>query len=137
MKIGISYVDVDGAKKNYMAEVADKDFERIKDEAHNSWNEALGKIKVEGGTNEDRVVFYTCMYHAMIDPRIHQDVDGRYVGGDQKIYTSDNSFTKRTVFSMGRVPQPVSITDDYQSYSCLRHDQLSHHNGRAERTPLL
>ena len=99
MKVGISYVDVDGAKKNYMAEVADKNFETIKNEAHDAWNEALGKVKVEGGTYEDKVVFYTCMYHAMIDPRIHQDVDGRYVGGDQKVYTSDRTFTKRTVFS--------------------------------------
>jgi predicted alpha-1,2-mannosidase len=99
MKVGISYVDVDGAKKNYMAEVADKNFETIKNEAHDAWNEALGKVKVEGGTYEDKVVFYTCMYHAMIDPRIHQDVDGRYVGGDQKVYISDQTFTKRTVFS--------------------------------------
>ncbi len=99
MKVGISYVDVDGAKKNYMAEVANKNFDQIKDQAYNQWNTELSRIKVEGGTNEEKVVFYTCMYHAMIDPRTHQDVDGRYIGGDQKVYNANGAFTKRTVFS--------------------------------------
>lgn len=99
MKVGISYVDVEGARKNYMAEVADKDFNQIKEAAYNHWNTELSRIKVEGGSYEEKVVFYTCMYHAMIDPRTHQDVDGRYVGGNQQVYQSDGTFTKRTIFS--------------------------------------
>ncbi len=99
MKVGVSYVDMEGAKKNYMAEIANKNFDKVKAEAHDSWNEALGAVKIEGASYEDNVVFYTCMYHAMIDPRVHQDVDGRYCGGDGKIFQSDGSFTKRTVFS--------------------------------------
>ncbi len=142
MKVGISYVDVDGAKKNYMAEVADKDFEKVKAEAHNSWNEALGKIKVEGGTYEDRVVFYTCMYHAMIDPRIHQDVDGRYVGGDRKIHTSDNSFTKRTVFSgwdvfrsqfpLQTIINPTLVSDMINSLTTMAEQSGRHYYERWE-----
>ncbi len=142
MKVGISYVDVDGAKKNYMAEVADKDFEKVKAEAHNSWNEALGKIKVEGGTYEDRVVFYTCMYHAMIDPRIHQDVDGRYVGGDRKIHTSDNSFIKRTVFSgwdvfrsqfpLQTIINPTLVSDMINSLTTMAEQSGRHYYERWE-----
>lgn len=99
MKVGISYVDIEGAKKNYMAEAEGKNFSQIQREAYDQWNKELSRITVEGGTNEEKVVFYTCMYHSMIDPRIHQDVDGRYVGGDQKVYMNDGTFTKRTIFS--------------------------------------
>lgn len=99
MKVGISYVDVDGARRNYMAEANGKSFDQIRSEAYDQWNRELSRIIVEGGTHEEKVVFYTCMYHSMIDPRTHQDVDGRYVGGDQQIYQSDGSFMKRTIFS--------------------------------------
>ena len=99
MKVGISYVDVEGAKKNYMAEAQGKYFEQLKSEAYDQWNRELTRISIEGGTEAEKVVFYTCMYHTMIDPRIHQDVDGRYVGGSQKVFQNDGSFTKRTIFS--------------------------------------
>ena len=59
----------------------------------------MGCLEVDGGSDEERTVFYTALYHAMLDPRIHQDVDGRYVGGDGHIYQSDGTFTKRTLFS--------------------------------------
>ena len=98
LKIGISYVDLDGARRNYDAEIAHSNFDDVRQQAHDAWNEALGCIEVEGGTKEERIVFYTALYHTMIDPRIHQDVDGRYVGGDYKIHPREG-FTKRTVFS--------------------------------------
>mgnify|MGYP002711209232 CR=1 FL=1 len=49
--------------------------------------------------DDEKTIFYTAMYHTMIDPRIYTDVDGRYVGGDYKIHTADSTFTKRTIFS--------------------------------------
>jgi len=62
------------------------------------WNEALSKISIKGGTEEERTVFYTALYHTMIDPRAFADVDGEYPGGDGKIKQTGN-FTKRTIFS--------------------------------------
>lgn len=99
LKIGISYVDLEGAKRNFEAEVASKSFDQVRQEAHESWNRELSKIMIEGGSDEQKRVFYTSLYHTMIDPRIHTDVDGRYVGGDLKVHAAEESFTKRTVFS--------------------------------------
>ena len=56
-------------------------------------------MQVAGGTTDEKTIFYTALYHTMIDPRIYTDVDGRYIGGDYKIHTSDDTFTKRTIFS--------------------------------------
>lgn len=99
LKIGISYVDAEGAKRNFEQEIADKTFDQVRNEARESWNRELSKITIEGGTEEQNVVFYTSLYHTMIDPRICADVDGRYVGGDGKVHQGEESFTKRTIFS--------------------------------------
>ncbi|OJV45256.1 MAG: alpha-1,2-mannosidase [Bacteroidales bacterium 36-12] len=99
LKVGISFVDMNGAEKNYNAEIADKTFDQIKKETKELWNNELSRIKVAGGTKEQKIVFYTALYHTMIDPRIFTDVDGRYVGGKGVIFDKDDRFTKRTIFS--------------------------------------
>jgi len=98
LKVGISFVDQEGARLNLEQEIPDWDFNRVRADAKEKWNDALGKIKVEGGTEEQKTIFYTAMYHTMIDPRTAEDVDNRYIGGDKKAHTSDH-FTRRTIFS--------------------------------------
>lgn len=58
----------------------------------------MSKIAVSGGTEDQRTVFYTALYHTLIDPRIASDVDGSYMGRDGRIHREE-SFTKRTIFS--------------------------------------
>lgn len=99
LRVGISFVDSRGAENNFNAEIADKDFDAVCREARERWNRELGRIRIEGGTEEQKTVFYTSLYHTMIDPRIYADADGRYVGGDYEIHRSDGRFTKRTIFS--------------------------------------
>ena len=99
MKVALSFVDADGARCNYLAEAAPRDFDGARRAAREAWNEALSKVIVSGGTTEQRRVFYTALYHTMIDPRTFTDVDGRYTGGDFAVHAADTSFTKRTVFS--------------------------------------
>lgn len=99
MKVGISFVDMEGAANNFKQEIAGKNFEQVKREADDLWNKELSRIQIAGGTEEEKNVFYTALYHTMIDPRIYTDADGRYVGGDYKIHSADSSFTKRTIFS--------------------------------------
>lgn len=99
MKVGISFVDMEGAAKNFKQEIASKNFDQVKQEANDSWNKELSRVQVSGGTKDEKAVFYTALYHTMIDPRIYTDVDGRYVGGDKQVHTSDGTFTKRTIFS--------------------------------------
>lgn len=98
LKVGISFVDEEGARKNLKKEIAGKSFEKVYAETCNRWNEALSKVTVKGGTEDEKTIFYTALYHTMIDPRLFSDVDGRYTGGDKQIHKSLH-FSKRTIFS--------------------------------------
>jgi predicted alpha-1,2-mannosidase len=98
LKSGISFAGLEGARKNLEAEIPDWNFEKLQRQARTLWNAALSKMQVEGGSKEQKTVFYTSLYHTMIDPRIFEDVDGNYPGGDGKLHQSEN-FTKRTIFS--------------------------------------
>jgi len=97
-KSGISYVSMAGARKNLLAEIKDWNFDAAHQRAVGLWNKALAKVSIEGGTPEERKVFYSAMYHTMIDPRIVNDVDGQYWGGDGKAHRNA-VFHKRTIFS--------------------------------------
>lgn len=99
MAVGISFVDGDGAKRNFMAEIDKKDFDTVRNEAFALWNEALSKVKVSGGSEDDKAVFYTSLYHTMIDPRLCSDVDGRYIAADKSIKSSGQRYNRRTIFS--------------------------------------
>lgn len=98
-KAGISFVDMEGARKNFEAEIASKTFDEVAGEAYAQWNRELNHIRIEGGTDEEKTIFYTALYHTMIDPRIYTDTDGRYMGADGKPRSTEGRFTKRTVFS--------------------------------------
>ncbi len=98
LKVGISFTGMDGAEKNFNRELKNKNFDQVHQKARQLWNAALNKMKIEGGTNDQKTVFYTALYHTMIDPRNLSDVDGRYPGPDNRIYQTSN-FTKRTIFS--------------------------------------
>jgi predicted alpha-1,2-mannosidase len=98
LKAGISFVSIAGAKANLQTEIKDWDFDGMRKQAWERWNKVLGKIKVEGASAEERTVFYTALYHTMIDPRGFSDVDGQYPGGDGQPHTP-KGFSKRTIFS--------------------------------------
>jgi putative alpha-1,2-mannosidase len=98
LKAGISYVSIEGARANLAKEIPKWNFDAVRQQAHESWNRELSRISVEGGTAAQKTIFYTAMYHAMIDPRIFADVNGDYPGGDGKIHQTKD-FTKRTIFS--------------------------------------
>ncbi|HEX4007753.1 MAG TPA: GH92 family glycosyl hydrolase [Acidobacteriaceae bacterium] len=85
-KIGISYVDLAGAKNNLRAETAGKSFSQIRHATEAAWNRALGVIDVSGGTPVERTVFYTALYHSLLTPSTISDADGRYLGFDGKIH---------------------------------------------------
>jgi len=98
MKAGISFVDIRGARENLRREIPDWDFDALHRQTVARWSTALGKINVSGGTEEEKTVFYTALYHTLLDPRGIADADGRFPGGDGRIHESAG-YTKRTVFS--------------------------------------
>jgi predicted alpha-1,2-mannosidase len=99
VKVGISAVDEQGARLNLKTEVPGWDFNLIRSNAKTAWNKELSKIEVEGGTDLQKTVFYTALYHTMVNPNTYMDVDGRYRGRDLKVH-KDASFTNYTVFSL-------------------------------------
>ena len=99
VKIGISAVDIEGAKKNLYKEIGDKTFNEVKKAAQETWENQLEKIVIEDKNKDNKVNFYTAMYHAMIAPNLYQDVDGRYRGMDLEIHKT-NDFDYYTVFSL-------------------------------------
>lgn len=99
VKVGISAVSAEGARRNLEAEVPGWDFQKVRKEAKSIWNKELSKILVDGGSDVQKIVFYTALYHTMVNPNTFMDVDGSYRGRDLEIH-NDNSFTNYTVFSL-------------------------------------
>ncbi len=99
IKFALSSVSTEGAVKNLKAEIPGWNFGKVRQEAKEKWNRELSKIKVETMKPDDKVVFYTALYHAFISPVIYEDVDGQYRGLDQNIHQSDG-FTNYTIFSL-------------------------------------
>ncbi|WP_243228830.1 GH92 family glycosyl hydrolase [Microbacterium sp. CIAB417] len=89
-KIGLSYVSVDGARANATAEAADLDFDTARAQARAVWEQALGTIDATGGSDRDRITFYTSLYHALLHPNTFQDVDGTYIGYDGEAHTVED-----------------------------------------------
>ncbi|WP_226900129.1 GH92 family glycosyl hydrolase [Nonomuraea phyllanthi] len=87
MRVGLSYVSLEGAKKNYAAEIAGKGLDQVRQEATTAWNKRLAQVSVTGGTADQQRTFYSSLYHALLQPYVFEDVDGTYAGFDQKPHT--------------------------------------------------
>ena len=85
-KVGVSFVDVEGARANRDAEVPGFDFDGVRSAAKAAWNQQLNRIKITGGLPTDRTSFYTALYHSLLHPSVDSDVDGRYRGADQQVH---------------------------------------------------
>lgn len=99
VKVGISAVDEEGARLNLEAEGCGWDFDGIARQADEAWNRELARIEVETEDEELRTIFYTSLYHTLIQPGIASDVDGRYRTMEQEI-RRDTAYTNYTVFSL-------------------------------------
>lgn len=98
VRMGISYVSTENARKNLDAEqAADATFDAIREQARKGWNEALGRIRVEGGTEEQQRVFYTALYHALLHPNL---VNGEYPLMERSGETGVTDGERYTVFSL-------------------------------------
>ena len=99
VSMGVSFVSIANARLNLEKEQAGKGFDQIRAEARAMWQNDLSRILVEGGTEEQKRVFYTAMYHLLIHPNILQDVNGQYpaMEGSEILTTKGNRYT---VFSL-------------------------------------
>ncbi len=101
VRMGVSFVSVANARENLDKEQGELTFDQIRRNAHDRWNSDLGRIKVSGGTDRDKTVFYTGLYHALIHPNLLSDVNGQYpvMEGFEDAVVSDGH-DRYTVFSL-------------------------------------
>ena len=99
VRMGVSFVSAENARLNLEAEQQGRSFDDIRAAARRTWNDDLGRIRVEGGTEAQKKVFYTGLYHALIHPNVLSDVNGEYPAMESaEIRTAEGN--RYTVFSL-------------------------------------
>lgn len=98
VKVSLSPTSYEGAKLN-STEITYWDFDKVKKDAETLWNKELSKIEVTSDDKDKLAIFYTALYHTMMQPNIAQDIDGKYRGRDNQIHTAEG-FDYYTVFSL-------------------------------------
>lgn len=114
MKIGISYTSIENAKKNLQAECSTWDFDAVRNDSRDIWNEWLGKIKVEGGRTDQRVKFYTDLWHVLLGRHKINDVSGDYP--DRTSGKREGTFTD-AVFKIKTVPKNSDGSLEFNMYN--------------------
>lgn len=100
VRVGTSFVDAEGARKNLKAEIADWNVGRIRQQTEAAWNDELGRMQATG-REVDKTLFYTALYHANLTPRVFSDTDGRYPGfADDTTVQQAKGFTYYCDFSL-------------------------------------
>jgi predicted alpha-1,2-mannosidase len=87
VQVGLSFVSIANARANLLAENANSHFDTVRTQADAAWNAKLNTIQVQGGTADERRVFYTSLYHVFLEPSIFSDVNGQYLGFDNMVHT--------------------------------------------------
>ncbi|MFD2581687.1 GH92 family glycosyl hydrolase [Pedobacter vanadiisoli] len=134
IKFALSPVSQENALQNMRTEISGWDFEKVKAQAQAIWNKELNKIQVST-SNDNKINFYTALYHAYINPTTYTDVNGEYKGLDQGIHKADG-FTNYTTFSLWdtyralhpffNITQPARSNDMVKSM-LAHYDQSSLH----------
>lgn len=79
MQVGVSFTSIENARNNREVEMQGKDFDTVVADSRDEWNEALSRIEVEGGTDSDKIKFYTGLYHALLGRGTANDINGQYI----------------------------------------------------------
>ena len=104
LQIGFSFVSVNNARENLKKEMLGKRFSRVRKEATQTWNGLLSRIKISGGTERQRGIFYSCLYRSFLWPALRSDSNGEYVDRDGKVVNKGfNYYTE------------PSLWDDYRN----------------------
>lgn len=98
VRVALSPVSMSGAVANLQAETSGMTFDQIRCRTASQWEHELASIRIQG-SEDQKALFYTSLYHTMINPSVYMDVDGSYRGNDMEIHRADG-FTNYTVFSL-------------------------------------
>lgn len=126
VRYGISFISEEQAKKNLQREIAAYDVDVVAKIARNDWNDALGKIQTQGGTDDDKVVFYTSLYRCYERP-VNLSEDGRYYSAfDGKVHEDGGRpfYTDDWIWDTYRATHPLRILIDNERESDIIHSFL-------------
>ena len=109
LRLAISYVSIENARANLKAEADSVSFDKMVSRAKQEWEEKLSTIKIEGGTDDQRHIFYTTLYHSLQMPTLFNDVNGDYMGFDKKVHqtTDFRYFTDLSLWDTFRTIHPL------------------------------
>lgn len=130
IKVGISSVDIEGAKRNLANDIKDWQFDKILKSAENNWNLELNKIQVNSTDKKFLTTFYTSLYRTMLAPVVYNDVTGNYKGADGNINKAEG-YNKYSIFSLWdtfRAEHPLFTLTQKDRVSDMINSMLSHYN---------
>jgi predicted alpha-1,2-mannosidase len=109
VRVGLSTVSVEGARKNLHAEIPNWDFDAVAKAASKQWDQALGAVQVKTGDGHLERTFYTALYHSSLAPTLLSDVDGQFRGPDGQVHQADgyNYYTELSLWDTFRAENPL------------------------------
>ena len=137
VKVSLSPVSMEGAQLNFDKEATNVNFAKAKENAQNTWREYLGRYDISGGTDKQRKIFYTGVYHTLIAPNLYMDVNGDYVAAEQNMNT--NWFTNYSTFSYWdgfRATHPLLTIMDQKHTKEFANSMISRHSDRKDHMPI-
>ena len=125
VKVGLSGVSAEGALKNLDSEIQAWDFDGVRKAAHDLWQKELAKLTVEGGSETQKTIFYTAIYHTMLAPTLYDDVDGQYRGhGPAGAPGAQGPAQLQHVLPLGHLPRLASALHRDAPGACAGAGQL-------------
>ena len=108
VKVGISAVSTKNAKENLKTEIPHWDFNKTLNQTTKKWEEELGKIQIETEDETKKEIFYTALYHSLLNPNLFTDVNGDYLGTDLQIHnTTEKQYTIFSLWDTFRATHPL------------------------------
>jgi predicted alpha-1,2-mannosidase len=137
VKVTLSSVSLEGAERNFKAEAEGKNFDKALAEAQSAWQKTLSKFEVKGGTNDQKTIFYTGVYHCFIAPNLYMDVDGSYTAVEKNLKAE--GFTNYSTFSYWdtfRATHPLFTIVDQKHTAEFANTLISRYTDRKDHMPI-
>ena len=139
-RVGVSFVDLDGARNNRVAEADEVGFDELRAATEAAWEAELGRVEVAGGTDDDLTILYTSVYHALQMPTLFTDADGRYRGLDKEVHDAAGItyYTDFSGWDTYRTLHPLMtlVWPEYQLEFLVTLMRMGEQGGTVPRWPL-
>jgi len=137
MKVALSQVSLEGARKNLEAEASGKNFDLVRIQAKAKWEEKLNKIVVEGGTTDQKAIFYTGLYHCYLAPTLSMDVDGQYIAVGKKLQAKGfTNYSTWSIWDTHRATHPLFTLLEPEATADFANSLISRHSDARDHMPI-